>query len=109
MSRSVSGRRSRPYFGPLSPQVESTEAGRGNGGKGGKGGKGGGGGGGLVRYEDVLPAFREASWDEALDLVASRFKAIKLEHGPGALLHQVLPLRTALEISPRPIPMSLSS
>ena len=59
--------------GPLSPQVESSERKRGK------------GGGGLVRYEDVLPAFREASWDEALDLVASRFNAIKAAHGPGAL------------------------
>jgi formate dehydrogenase major subunit len=38
-----------------------------------------------VRYEDVLPAFREASWDEALDLVASRLKATRDTHGPGAL------------------------
>jgi len=29
--------------------------------------------------------FREASWDEALDLVAERFAAIKKEHGPGAI------------------------
>lgn len=29
--------------------------------------------------------FREASWDEALDLVADRFKAIIDEHGPDAL------------------------
>ena len=65
----------------LSPQVSSSEAGGGKGGKGRKGGKGGG----LVRYEDVMPAFREATWDEALDLVASRFNAIKQEHGPGAL------------------------
>src|SRR5262249_6226367 len=33
----------------------------------------------------VLPAFREASWDEALDLIAERLKAIKRAHGPGAL------------------------
>jgi formate dehydrogenase major subunit len=39
----------------------------------------------LVRYEDVLPAFREASWDEALDLVARRFKGVRDTHGPGAL------------------------
>src|SRR5919202_6116473 len=32
-----------------------------------------------------MPAFREASWDEALDLIASRLKAIKHAHGPGAL------------------------
>ncbi len=30
-------------------------------------------------------AFREAEWDEALDLVAERFAAIKNEHGPDAL------------------------
>ena len=30
-------------------------------------------------------AFREASWDEALDLVASRFKEIIQEHGPDAV------------------------
>ncbi len=29
--------------------------------------------------------FREASWDEALDLVASRLKAIKEEHGPDSI------------------------
>jgi formate dehydrogenase major subunit len=40
---------------------------------------------GLVSYDDLLPAFREASWDEALDLVASRLKAVRDTHGPGAL------------------------
>lgn len=39
----------------------------------------------LVSYEDVMPAFREASWDEALDVVASRLLAVKKEHGPSAL------------------------
>jgi formate dehydrogenase major subunit len=39
----------------------------------------------VVDYAEVLPAFREASWDEALDLVASRLRAIKEAHGPGAL------------------------
>lgn len=39
----------------------------------------------LVRYEDVLPAFREASWDEALDIVASRLKAAKDTYGPAAM------------------------
>ena len=29
--------------------------------------------------------FREASWDEALDLVAKKFKAIIAESGPNAL------------------------
>ena len=39
----------------------------------------------LVRYEDVLPAFREASWEEALDLVAQRLTAIRDRHGPDSL------------------------
>ncbi len=29
--------------------------------------------------------FREASWDEALELIASKFKEIKAQHGPDAL------------------------
>ena len=37
--------------------------------------------GGLVDYGQVLPHFREASWDEALNLAASRLKAIRDEHG----------------------------
>ncbi len=41
--------------------------------------------GGLVDYDEVLPAFREASWDEALDLVARRLGAIRDAHGPDAL------------------------
>jgi len=41
--------------------------------------------GGLVDYDEVMPAFREATWDEALDLVASRLKAIKDESGPNTL------------------------
>jgi formate dehydrogenase major subunit len=41
--------------------------------------------GGLVDYDLVLPAFREASWDEALDLVARRLGAIRDTHGPNAL------------------------
>lgn len=36
----------------------------------------------LIREKD---GFREASWDEALDLVADKFKAIIAEHGPDAL------------------------
>lgn len=39
----------------------------------------------LVDYDQVMPAFREATWDEALDLVASRLLDVKKEHGPGAL------------------------
>jgi len=41
--------------------------------------------GGLVDYDEVLPAFREATWDEALDLVARRFGEIRAERGSGAL------------------------
>ena len=41
--------------------------------------------GGLVDYDEVLPHFREATWDEALDLAASRLKEIHGEHGPGAI------------------------
>jgi formate dehydrogenase major subunit len=41
--------------------------------------------GGLVDYDEVLPAFREASWEEALDLVASRLSGIRDTHGPDAL------------------------
>jgi formate dehydrogenase major subunit len=41
--------------------------------------------GGVVDYAEVMPAFREASWDEALDLVAKKLAAIRDTHGPGAL------------------------
>ncbi len=41
--------------------------------------------GGLVDYDEVLPAFREASWEEALDLVATRLGSIRDAHGPDAL------------------------
>ncbi len=41
--------------------------------------------GGLVDLEEVLPAFREASWEEALDLTAERLLEIKTESGSGAL------------------------
>ncbi|MHC4819925.1 MAG: 2Fe-2S iron-sulfur cluster-binding protein, partial [Planctomycetota bacterium] len=41
--------------------------------------------GGIVDYDEVMPAFREATWEEALDLVTSRLKGIKAAHGPGAL------------------------
>jgi formate dehydrogenase major subunit len=41
--------------------------------------------GGIVDYDEVLPHFREATWEEALDLAASRLKAIHSEHGPGAI------------------------
>lgn len=41
--------------------------------------------GGIVNYDDVLPAFREATWDEALDLVAARFLEIRNTTGPESL------------------------
>jgi formate dehydrogenase major subunit len=41
--------------------------------------------GGLVDYDQVLPHFREASWEEALDLVGQRLRGIRDEHGSGAL------------------------
>lgn len=41
--------------------------------------------GGLVDYDQVMPAFRQASWDEALDLVARRFTEIRDTHGSSAL------------------------
>ena len=59
--------------GPLSPEVQSSLPSRGR------------KPGGIVDDNDVLPAFREASWDEALDLMANRFNAIKPEHGGSAL------------------------
>jgi formate dehydrogenase major subunit len=39
----------------------------------------------VVDYREVMPAFREATWDEALDLIASSLLRIKKEHGPRAL------------------------
>ncbi|MEW4528909.1 formate dehydrogenase subunit alpha [Maioricimonas sp. JC845] len=41
--------------------------------------------GGIVDYGEVLPAFREATWDEALNLVARRLTEIRTEHGSRAL------------------------
>jgi formate dehydrogenase major subunit len=41
--------------------------------------------GGLVDYDQVLPHFREATWDEALDLVARRLTGIHAEGGPAAI------------------------
>ena len=37
--------------------------------------------GAIVDYAEVLPAFREASWDEALELVAERFTAVRDTYG----------------------------
>jgi formate dehydrogenase major subunit len=41
--------------------------------------------GGLVDYDEVLPHFREASWEEAMDLIANRLVSIRDEYGPGAI------------------------
>jgi len=56
----------------LSPEVASSQRRRGR-------------RGGVVDYEQVLPAFREASWDEALDLVAARLLEIRQRDGRSAL------------------------
>ncbi len=72
--------------GPLSEDVR--EKGDNGGGKRGEKKKGRDGRrkpGGLVDYDEVLPYFREATWDEALDLVASRLKEIHAKGGPGAI------------------------
>ena len=48
-----------------------------------KGGKGRGRKpGGLVDYDEVLPHFREATWEEALDLVARRLTEIYTDAAP---------------------------
>jgi formate dehydrogenase major subunit len=41
--------------------------------------------GGMVDYDEVLPHFREATWEEALELTASKLKGIHSEHGPGSI------------------------
>jgi formate dehydrogenase major subunit len=41
--------------------------------------------GGLVDYDEVLPHFREASWEEALELVGRRLREIREAGGPSAL------------------------
>jgi formate dehydrogenase major subunit len=41
--------------------------------------------GGLVDYNEVLPHFREATWEEALDLAAGRLKEIHGADGPGSI------------------------
>src|SRR5918993_460234 len=41
--------------------------------------------GGLVDYDEVMPYFREATWDEALDLVARRLREVHAAGGPGAI------------------------
>jgi formate dehydrogenase major subunit len=81
--------------GPLSTDVRGdadNDRGRVRGGErsgGGRNGKGRNGKGrkpgGLVDYDEVLPHFREATWEEALDLVARRLREIHAEGGPGAI------------------------
>ncbi len=41
--------------------------------------------GGLVDYDEVMPSFREATWDEALELVARRLTEIYDETGPASI------------------------
>ena len=41
--------------------------------------------GGVVDYREVLPHFREATWDEALDLAAARLRSIRDTHGASSL------------------------
>src|SRR6201999_508792 len=50
-----------------------------------RGGKRGRKPGGLVDYAEVLPHFREATWEEALDLVARRLSEIYVTGGPAAI------------------------
>ena len=80
--------------GPLSADVRGdNDRGRVNGGERSGGGRGdkkmGRDGrrkpGGLVDYDEVMPYFREATWEEALDLVARRLKEIHAKGGPGAI------------------------
>ncbi|MFL6142522.1 MAG: formate dehydrogenase subunit alpha [Labedaea sp.] len=51
----------------------------------GKGGRKGRRAGGLVDYDEVMPHFREASWEEALNLVVRRLTEIHADGGPGAI------------------------
>jgi formate dehydrogenase major subunit len=63
--------------GPLSADVRGEE----NGGRSERRRKPGG----LVDYDEVMPAFREATWDEALELVARRLTEIYAETGPASI------------------------
>ncbi|HEY6277896.1 MAG TPA: formate dehydrogenase subunit alpha [Streptosporangiaceae bacterium] len=77
--------------GPLSTEVRGDMAGdRGPAGGNGQGGDGRSDKrrrkpGGLVDYAEVLPHFREATWEEALDLVARRLTEIHAAGGPAAI------------------------
>jgi formate dehydrogenase major subunit len=65
--------------GPLSPEVAKSQSGQNK--KSGKNKKPGG----IVDYDQVMPAFREAEWDEVLDLIADKFLKIKKEFSPSSL------------------------
>jgi formate dehydrogenase major subunit len=65
--------------GPLSSEVRGEEQ------EAGRSGRKGRRPGGLVPMEEVLPHFREASWEEALDLVGRRLRQIHAEGGPAAI------------------------
>ncbi len=80
--------------GPLSAEVRGEMSGRAEGERQEKKGFNGGNGarrprrrkpGGLVDYAEVLPHFREATWDEALDLVARRLTEVHAAGGPAAI------------------------
>ncbi len=58
--------------GPLSPEVSGEMKGKKK-------------PGGLVDYDLIMPHFREATWEEALDLVGRRLRGILDEHGSGSL------------------------
>jgi formate dehydrogenase major subunit len=68
--------------GPLSADVKEDAARHAGNGRSDKRGRKPGG---LVPYEEVMPHFREASWEEALDLVARRLGEIHAESGPDGI------------------------
>src|SRR3954462_906751 len=41
--------------------------------------------GAIVDYDEVMPHFREATWEEAIDLAASRLRVIHYRDGSGAI------------------------
>ena len=72
--------------GPITADVRGeTELPEGDHGPGGKRGDKRRKPGGLVDPDEVLPYFREATWDEALDLVAQRLTEIHREQGAEAI------------------------
>src|SRR5690625_2019745 len=71
--------------GPLTADVRGESTVEGDQGPGGKRGGKRRKPGGLVDPSEVLSYFREASWDEALDLVAKRLSETFEEQGPNAI------------------------